>query len=88
MKELSGVVKDQVEESSVMVIVLSKGLAMWRQESMNTLLHNAQLKYVDVGETRVVTNSRCRAEQIKNDRGRGDEQTKILEKMEKSCRGT
>ena len=52
LKELSGVVKDQVEESSVVVIVLSKGLAMWRQESMNTLLH-----YVDVGETRVVTNS-------------------------------
>ena len=59
------VVKDQVEEGSMVVIVLSKASAMWREESMKTLLHDAQLKYVDVGETRVLTNSRCTAEQIK-----------------------
>ena len=35
---------------------------------MNTLSHDAQLKYVDVGETRVVTNSKCIAEQLKSDR--------------------
>ena len=52
----------------MVVIVLSKASAMWREESTKTLLHDTQLKYVDVGETRVLTNSRCTAEQIKNDR--------------------
>ena len=33
------------------------------------MLHSAQLKYVAVGEQRVVTNSKYIAEQVKNDRG-------------------
>ena len=51
----------------MVAIVLSRESAMWREESMKTLLHSAQLKYVDVGETRVVTNSRYMAEQILSD---------------------
>ena len=35
---------------------------------MKTILHNATLKYVDFGETRVVTNSKYIAEQVKSDR--------------------
>ena len=92
LERLLRVVNDQVEEGNVVVIVLSKESAMWRVECMRTLLHNAQLKYVEVGEAKVVTNSRCIAEQIKNHRvervvdgwskscgGRGDEQTKNWE---------
>ena len=52
----------------MVVTVLSKELAMWREESMKTSLHDAQLRYVDVDGTRVVTNNRCIGEQIKNDR--------------------
>ena len=68
LERLLRVVKDEVEDGSVVVIVLSEESVRWREESMKTLLHNAQLKCVVVGETRVVTNSRCKAEQIKSDR--------------------
>ena len=61
------VVKDHVEEGTMVVIVLSKASAMWREESMKTLLHDSQLKYVDVDGMRVATNNRCMAEQIKSD---------------------
>ena len=36
-------VKDQVEEGSAVVIVLSKESAMWREESMKTPLHMLML---------------------------------------------
>ena len=63
-KGLLRLVKDQVEEGSAVVIVLSKESAMWREESMKTPLHKAQLKDVDVGEPRVVTNSRCKNDTV------------------------
>ena len=66
LRELLKIIKDQVEERSVVVIVLNKESAMWREESMKTLLHDSQLKYVDVDGMRVATNNRCMAEQIKN----------------------
>ena len=62
------VVKDQVEERSVVVIVLSKESGMWREESMKTRLYSAQLTFIDIGETSVVTNSKYKAEQVKTDR--------------------
>ena len=68
LEGLLRVVKDEVEDRSVVVIVLSKESAMWREQNKKTLLHNAQLKYVDVGESRVVTTSKCIAAQTKNDR--------------------
>ena len=67
LRELLKIIKDQVEERSVVVIVLNKESAMWREESMKTLLHDSQLKYVDVDGMRVATNNRCMAEQIKSD---------------------
>ena len=51
----------QIEEGNVVVIVSSKESAISGEASMETLSHNVQLKNVDVGETRVVTNSRCMA---------------------------
>ena len=68
MEGLLKIVKVQVEGGSVYLIVLSKESAICRKASMNTQSHDVQLKYVDVGETRVVTNSRCIAEQFKSDR--------------------
>ena len=68
LEVLLRIVKDQVEEGSVVVIVLNKESKIWREASMKTLSHDAQLKYVDVDGTRVVTNNRCIGEQIKNDR--------------------
>ena len=47
---------------------MSKESTIWREASTKTLSHDAQLKYVDTGETRAVKNSRCIAEQIKSDR--------------------
>ena len=41
LQGLLRVVKDQVEEGSVVVAVLSRESAMWREESMRTLLRNA-----------------------------------------------
>ena len=68
LRELLRIVKDQIEERSVVVIVLSNESTIWREASMRTLAHDAQLKYVDVGEMGVITNSRCIAEQIMKDR--------------------
>ena len=52
----------------MVLIVLSQESAICRKASMKTLSHDVQPKYVDVCETRVVTNSRCIAEQFKSDR--------------------
>ena len=57
-----------IEEGSVVLIVLSQESAICGEASMETLSHDTQLKNVHVCETRVVTNSRCIAEQFKSDR--------------------
>ena len=66
-RRICSIVKDQIEERSVVVIVLNKESAIWRNASMKTLLRNDQLRYIDVEGMRVVTNNRCIAEQIKSD---------------------
>ena len=66
--ELLKIVKDQVEERSVVVSVLNKESAIWRNASMKTLLRGDQLKYIDVEGMRVVTNNRCIADQIQSDK--------------------
>ena len=68
LKELLRIVKDQIEERSVVVIVLNKESAIWRNASMKTLSRDNQLKHIDVEGMRVVTNNRCIAEQIKSDK--------------------
>ena len=65
---LLNIVKDQVEERSVIVLVLNIESAVWKDASMKTLLRGDQLKYIDVEGKRVVTNNRCVAEQIKCDK--------------------
>ena len=61
------IVKDQIEQRSVVVLVLNKESAIWKDASMKTLLRSDQLKYIDVEEMAVVTNNRCVAEQIQSD---------------------
>ena len=68
MRELLRIVKDQIGERGVVIIVLNRGSAIWREARVDTVLRENQLKYVDVEETRVIMNTRCIAEQIKNDK--------------------
>ena len=68
VKELLGIVQDQIEERSVVVIVSNRDSVIWRNARVKTVLPENQLKYVDVEEMRVVTNNRCIVKQIKNDK--------------------
>ena len=68
LRELLRIVKDQIEERSVVVLVSNRESAVWRNASVKIVLQENQLKYVDVGGMRVVTNSRFTAEQIKSDK--------------------
>ena len=68
VKELLGIVQDQIEERSVVVIVSNRDSAIWRNASVKTVLPENQLKCVDVEEMRVVTNNRCIAKQIEKDK--------------------
>ena len=63
--ELLRIVKDQIEERGVVVIVSNRESAIWREAGLRSVTRENQLKYVDVEETRVITNNRCVAEQIK-----------------------
>ena len=62
------IVIDQIEERGVVIIVSNRQSAIWRKASVKTVLREKQLKYVDVEEMGVITNNRCIAEQIKNDK--------------------
>ena len=64
VKELLGIVQDQIEERSVVVIVSNRDSAIWRNASVKTVPPENQLKNVDVEEMRVDTNNRCIAKQI------------------------
>ena len=68
LKELLKIVKDQIEERSVVVTVLNKEPVIWKDAIMKTLARDHQLKYIDVEGMRVVTNNRCVAEQRKSDK--------------------
>ena len=67
LRELLRVVRDQIEERGVAIIVSNKESTIWRKTSVKTLLREKQLKDTDVEEMRVITNDRHIAEQIKSD---------------------
>ena len=56
------------EKRSVVVLVLNKESAMWKEASMKTLLRGDQMKYTDVEGMRLVTNNRYVAGQINSDK--------------------
>ena len=64
LKELLKIVKHQIQERSVVVILLDKEKAIW----LRTVPRENQLKYIDVEGMRVVKNNRCEAEQIISDK--------------------
>ena len=73
LRELLRVVRDQIEERGVAIIVSNKESTVWRKTSVKIVLREKQLKYTDVEEMRVVTNDIYiyiyiyLAEQIKSD---------------------
>ena len=67
LRELLRIVKDQIHERSVVVIVSNRESAIWRNASVKIVLRENQPKYVDIEGMRVITNNKCTAEQIKND---------------------
>ena len=68
LREWVRVVKDQIEERSVVIFVLKKESTIWREASVKNLLREKQLKYIDIEKMRVVTKDRHAAEQIKRDK--------------------
>ena len=68
MRELWRIVKDQIKEQTVAVVVLSKYSAIWRKTKLKSVMKEDQLKYVDAEGMRVITNSKHVAEQIKSDK--------------------
>ena len=56
LRELLRVVRDQIEERGVAIIVSNKESTVWRKTSVKIVLREKQLKYTDVEEMRVVTN--------------------------------
>ena len=68
LRELLRIVKDQLEERSVVVIVSNRESAVWRNASVKIVLKENQLKYVDVVGMRVITNNRFITEQINSDK--------------------
>ena len=79
LRELWRIIKDQIEERGVIVVVMSRESAIWKKASLKSVIRENQLKYVDAEEIRVVTNNRCVAEQIKLDK---EENTGKAEKFE------
>ena len=51
LRELLRIVKDQIEERGVVIIVMNRESAIWRKASLKTVTRENQLKYVDVEET-------------------------------------
>ena len=65
LRVLWRIIKDQIEERSVIVVVMSRESAIWQKASLKSVIRENQLKYVGAEEMRVITNNRCVAEQIK-----------------------
>ena len=68
LRELWRIVQDQIEERSIVVIVMSRNSAIWRRANLKSVMRENQLKYVDIEGMRVITNSKHVAEQIKIDK--------------------
>ena len=68
LRELWRIIKDQIKEQTVAVVVMSKNSAICRKTELKSVMQEDQLKYVDGEGMRVVTNSKHVAEQIKSDR--------------------
>ena len=64
LRELRRIVKDQLNDQTAVVVAISRNSEIWKGTSMRF----DQLKYVDVGRMRVITNSEHVAEQIKSDK--------------------
>ena len=60
-------IEDQIQERSVCVLVLNEESSLKRPE-YKTLLRHWQLRHIDLGKLRVVTNIRCVADQLKGDK--------------------
>ena len=69
LRELWRIVKDQIEERGVVIIVMSRNSAAWRKASTKSVIREDQLKYINAEGMRVITNNKCVAEQIKIDKG-------------------
>ena len=69
LRELWRIVKDQIEERSVVAIVMSRNSAIWRKASLKSVMRENQLNYINAEGMRVITNSKYVAEQIKIDKG-------------------
>ena len=52
----------------MILFALNKESAIWKDESMKTLLRCDQLKQIDFQRMRMVTNHRCVTEQSKSDK--------------------
>ena len=59
LKELVKFIKDQAEQRCVVVFVLNKESAIWKDSRFKTLLRGVQLNYIDVEGVRLVTHDRC-----------------------------
>ena len=68
LTELVKIIKDEVEERSVVVLVLNEEIRIPEILSVKALLRGDHVKCVDVEGMRVVTNNRCVSEQIKSDK--------------------
>ena len=68
LKELLKIVKDQTEERSVVVTVLSNESTISKGARIKTLALYDQVKYIYVGGMRVVINNRSVSEQINSDK--------------------
>ena len=68
LRELWRIVQDQIEERTVVVVVMSRNSTIWRRASLKSVMREDQLKYVDAEGMRVITNSQHVAEQIKIDK--------------------
>ena len=67
LEELWRIVKDQIEERTVVVIAMGRNSTIWRKVSLRSVMRVDQLKYVDAERMRVIANSQHVAEQIKID---------------------
>ena len=69
LRELWRIVKDQIEERSVVVMVMSRNSEVWTKASLKSVMREHHRKYIDAEGMRVITNNRYVLEQIKIDKG-------------------
>ena len=67
-RELWRIVRDQIKERTIVVVVMSKNSAIWKKTKLRSVMQEDQLRYVDAEGMRVITNSTHVAEQIKRDK--------------------